>query len=64
MRIFTDLDELAAAVGEDLGTTDWVEIDQDRVDRSPTPPTTTSGSTSTWSARRTGRSAAPSPTAT
>ena len=31
VRTFTDIDELAAAVGEDLGTSDWFEIDQDRV---------------------------------
>jgi acyl dehydratase len=33
MRVFTSLDEVAAAQGEDLGTTDWVVIDQDRVDK-------------------------------
>ena len=33
MRVFTSLDEVAAAQGEELGTTDWVTIDQDRVDR-------------------------------
>lgn len=32
MRTFTTFDELTAAVGEDLGTSDWLEIDQDRVD--------------------------------
>jgi acyl dehydratase len=32
MRTFTDIDQLAAAVGADLGTSDWFEIDQDRVD--------------------------------
>jgi acyl dehydratase len=32
MRTFTSTDELEAAVGEELGVTDWVEIDQDRVD--------------------------------
>ena len=32
MRTFTTFDELTAAVGEDLGASDWVEIDQDRVD--------------------------------
>ena len=31
MRTFTDLDQLAAAVGEELGTTDWLEITQERV---------------------------------
>jgi acyl dehydratase len=31
MRTFTDTDQLQAAIGEDLGATDWVEIDQDRV---------------------------------
>ena len=32
MRIFTTLDEVAAAVGEELGTSDWLTIDQERVD--------------------------------
>jgi acyl dehydratase len=31
MRTFTDTDQLQAAIGEDLGATDWVEIDQGRV---------------------------------
>ncbi|AJE39935.1 MaoC family dehydratase [Streptomyces nodosus] len=31
-RIFTSVDELRAAVGEQLGYTDWVEIDQKRID--------------------------------
>ncbi|MFE4667747.1 MaoC family dehydratase [Streptomyces sp. NPDC056716] len=31
-RIFTSVDELKAAVGERLGYTDWVEIDQKRID--------------------------------
>ena len=31
-RIFTSPDELRAAVGEQLGYTDWVEIDQKRID--------------------------------
>ena len=33
MRTFTSLDEVAAAAGEELGTSDWLEIDQARVDR-------------------------------
>ena len=32
MRTFTSIDELEAAIGEDLGATDWIEIDQERVD--------------------------------
>jgi len=32
MRVFTTFEELDDAVGEDLGTTDWLEITQDRVD--------------------------------
>ncbi len=32
MRTFTSFDELSAAVGEDLGTSDWLRIDQERVD--------------------------------
>ncbi|MFH9979453.1 MaoC family dehydratase [Streptomyces sp. NPDC017179] len=31
-RIFTSPDELRAAVGERLGYTDWLEIDQKRID--------------------------------
>lgn len=31
-RIFTSADELRAAVGEQLGHSDWLEIDQKRVD--------------------------------
>ncbi|KUF13510.1 MULTISPECIES: MaoC family dehydratase [Streptomyces] len=31
-RIFTSADELRAAVGEQLGYSDWLEIDQKRVD--------------------------------
>ena len=32
MRVFTTFDEITAAAGEPLGSTDWVEITQDRVD--------------------------------
>ncbi|MEP7088732.1 MAG: MaoC family dehydratase [Nocardioidaceae bacterium] len=32
MRIFTTYDELSEAVGQDLGTTDWLEVTQERVD--------------------------------
>ncbi len=32
MRVFTSLDELEAATGEALGTSDWLTIDQERVD--------------------------------
>ena len=31
MRTFTTFDELTAAVGEDLGVSEWLEISQDRV---------------------------------
>ena len=33
MRILDNLDALAAMNGEELGVSDWLEIDQDRVDR-------------------------------
>jgi acyl dehydratase len=33
VRTFTTLDDLAAAVGENLGTSDWLRIEQERVDR-------------------------------
>ena len=32
MRVFTSFDQLSDAVGDDLGTTDWLEVTQDRVD--------------------------------
>ena len=32
MRTFTTFDEVAAAAGEELGTSEWVEITQERVD--------------------------------
>jgi acyl dehydratase len=31
-RVFTSPDELKAAVGEQLGYTDWLEVDQKRID--------------------------------
>ena len=31
MRVFKTFDDVAAAAGEELGTSDWLEIDQDRV---------------------------------
>lgn len=33
MRIFTSLDEVVDAVGQELGTSDWLTIEQDRVDQ-------------------------------
>ena len=32
MRAFSTFDELTAAVGEDLGRSDWLEVTQERVD--------------------------------
>jgi acyl dehydratase len=32
MRVFTSLDEITDATGEQLGSSDWFVIDQDRVD--------------------------------
>ena len=32
MRVFKTFDEVAAAAGEELGTSDWLVIEQDRVD--------------------------------
>lgn len=32
-RIFASVDELRAAVGEELGASQWLEIDQQRIDR-------------------------------
>src|SRR5689334_24027975 len=31
MRVLDDLDELASLTGEELGSSEWLEIDQDRV---------------------------------
>jgi acyl dehydratase len=31
-RVFSSLDELRSAVGEQLGSSDWLEIDQKRID--------------------------------
>ncbi|MDO7867528.1 MaoC family dehydratase [Nocardioides jiangxiensis] len=33
MRVFSTLDEVAAAAGTELGTSEWVTIDQDRVNK-------------------------------
>ena len=33
MRVFSTLDEVAAATGEELGTSEWLTIDQDRVNK-------------------------------
>ena len=33
MRVFSTVEEIEAAAGEDLGTSDWVEITQERVDQ-------------------------------
>jgi acyl dehydratase len=33
MRTFTSVEDLKSAVGEELGTTEWLTIDQARVDR-------------------------------
>jgi acyl dehydratase len=32
MRVFTTLEEVAAAGGTEIGTTDWLEVTQERVD--------------------------------
>ncbi|MBZ5741361.1 MaoC family dehydratase [Nocardioides mangrovi] len=33
MRVFTTLDEVSAAKGEELGSSEWLTIDQDRVNQ-------------------------------
>ncbi len=33
MRTFTSFDELTDAIGQDLGTSEWLTIEQDRVDQ-------------------------------
>jgi acyl dehydratase len=32
MRTFTTVEEIESAIGEEVGVTDWIEIDQERVD--------------------------------
>lgn len=32
MRVFADIEEFAAAAGTSLGTTEWLEVDQKRID--------------------------------
>ena len=33
MRTFTDFDQLSEAAGEELGSSDWLTIEQDRIDQ-------------------------------
>jgi acyl dehydratase len=33
MRIFSDFDEIKAAVGSEIGVSDWTEVTQDRISR-------------------------------
>jgi acyl dehydratase len=33
MRVFSSFEEIEAAAGEEIGTSDWVEISQERVDQ-------------------------------
>jgi acyl dehydratase len=33
MRIFSDFDEIKAAVGSEIGVSDWIEVTQDRINR-------------------------------
>ena len=33
MRTFTTLDEVAGVVGQEIGTSEWLTVDQERVDR-------------------------------
>jgi acyl dehydratase len=33
MRVFTSFEELKAAVGSEIGVSDWVEVTQERIDR-------------------------------
>ena len=48
--LVTDVADLAAHVGEELGHTEWRTMTQERSTSSPTSPTTTTSSTSTPSA--------------
>jgi hypothetical protein len=53
-RVFSDLTELKAAVGTDLGHSAWLEIDQARIDRFAEATGDFNGSTSTPSEPTTG----------
>ena len=54
MRVFSTFEELEAAVGEEIGASEWVEITRSGSTSSPRRPATTSGSTSTSSGRADG----------
>lgn len=45
-------DEFAEYLGKEIGTTDWFQIDQDRINLFADATPTTSGFMSTWSAQR------------
>jgi hypothetical protein len=63
MRRFSDFSEFKAAVGTEIGASEWVEITQDRINRLPRLPAMNNGSMSTTTGRKMScQVARPSPT--
>src|SRR3954464_5574416 len=62
-RRLASADDFVSAVGEPPGRSDWMEVDQRRIDLLPKQPVTISGSTSMSRRQGTDHSAARSPTA-
>ena len=56
-RVFARLADLERLIGQEIGLSDWIEVDQRRIDLFADAPKTTSGSTSTRHVPRRGRSA-------
>ena len=46
MRHFEHLHDLQALVGKEIGVSEWIAVEQQRIDQFATPRATTSGSTS------------------
>ena len=63
MHIFSDFNEFKAAVGTELGVSEWIDVTEERINLLRRRPATTSGSTSTRSRRKRGLEvASPLPT--
>ncbi len=46
MRHFAKLQDLQSMVGQEIGVSEWITVDQQRIDRFARPPATINGSTS------------------
>ena len=52
MRIFSEFSEFKAAVGTEIGASEWIEITQERINLFARRPATSNGSMSTRTGRR------------